>query len=509
MPLWPALCNGHHSHLPLSSVFTPALCGIIRDEKRALTTIANKYDAIVIGSGPNGLAAAITLARNGRFVLVIEGQQTIGGGTRSEELTLPGFTHDICSSVNAMAPISPFFRDLPLEQYGLEWVYPDAPLAHPLDGGSAIIVERSVEGTAGQLGADRDRYAELFGRIVSDWRKLELVLLGPPRVPVHAIAATRFALLAMQSAAGLARRLFRGTAARAVFAGQAAHSILPLETVPTAAFGLVLGATAHLSGWPFAKGGSQNVANALACYLRALGGEIVTGQTIESLDDLPETPVVLCDVTPRQLLRMSKGRFPKAFRTELERFRYGPGVCKVDWALDRPIPWEAKACQRAGTVHIGGTLEEFCESERAPWRGEHAERPFVLLAQPTLFDPTRAPAGKQVAWAYCHVPNGSTFDMSERIEAQIERFAPGFRQIILKRNVMLCPELESHNPNLIGGDITGGAALLSQLFFRPTGRIYRTPTKGLYLCSASTPPGGGVHGMCGYFAAKTALRDGF
>ena len=474
-----------------------------------MTRTAGKYAAIVIGSGPNGLAAAITLARARRSVLVVEGQHTIGGATRSKELTLPGFVHDVCSTVSGMAAVSPFFRELPLEEHGLEWVYPAAPAAHPLDDGSAVMVERSVDETAARLGEDGARYKEIFGWLVSDWRRLEPVILGPPRVPIHGIAAARFGLWAMQSAAGFARRSFRGEAARAVFAGHAAHSILPLETVPSAAFGLVLGANAHLSGWPFAKGGSQNVANALASYLSSLGGEIITGKPVESLEDLPESGAVLCDVTPRQLLRIAKSRLPKVFSAELGRFRYGPGVCKLDWALNQPIPWRAKECGRAGTVHIGGTLDELCESERAPWNGEHAQRPFVLLAQPTLCDSTRAPEGKHIAWAYCHVPNGSSFDMTERIEAQIERFAPGFRETILKRHAMLCPELESQNPNLVGGDITGGTATLNQLFFRPTGRIYRTPSKGLYICSASTPPGGGVHGMCGYFAAKTALRDGF
>jgi len=467
-----------------------------------------KYDAIVIGSGPNGFAAAITLARASRRVLLIEGQDEIGGGLRSAELTLPRFVHDVCSAVHAMAPAALFFRDLPLSEHGLEWVYPAAPVAHPLDGGTAVIVERSVNETATRLGEDGNAYEQSVGWLVRNWPKLERVILGPPRIPMHPLLAARFSLMGVRSAAYEARRLFRGTPARALFAGQAAHSILPLENAGTAAFAIVLGATAHVTGWPFAKGGSQNVANALASFFRSLGGEIVTGQIVNSLDDLPESRAVLCDVTPRQLLRIARHRLPPTYRRELERFRYGPGVCKMDWALSAPIPWTAKECSRAGTVHIGGTLEEFCESERAPWRGEHAERPFVLLAQPTLFDSTRAPAGKHIAWAYCHVPNGSTFDMSARIEAQIERFAPGFREIILKRRVMLCAELESHNPNLVGGDVTGGAPLLSQLFFRPTLGIYRTPVKGLYICSASTPPGGGIHGMCGYHAASTALCDG-
>ena len=472
-----------------------------------MATLRGRYDAIVVGSGPNGLAAAITMAQAGRSVLLIEGQETIGGGTRSGELTLPGFVHDVCSAVHPMGVASPFFRTLPLGQHGLEWVHPSAPLAHPMDDGSAIMAERSVEETARNLGEDAAEYTRIFGGLVSEWPKLEPFLLGPLQFPRHPLIAALFGLRGMRSASSVARSLFRGTRARALFAGHAAHSILPLERVPSAAFGFVLGITAHVAGWPFARGGSQRIANALASYFRSLGGEIVIGQTVRSIDELPAARTVLCDVTPKQLLQIANKRLPQRFRRSLERFRYGPGVCKMDWALDGPIPWTAKECGRAGTVHIGGMLEEFAESERAPWQGEHAQRPFVLLAQPTLFDPTRAPAGKHIAWAYCHVPNGSNFDMSERIESQIERFAPGFRRLILKRSAMLCAVLESHNPNLIGGDITGGAALLRQFFLRPTWRLYRTPSKGLYICSALTPPGGGVHGLCGHFAAQAALRD--
>jgi phytoene dehydrogenase-like protein len=473
-----------------------------------LATLRDKYDAIVVGSGPNGLSAAITMAQAGRSVLVVEGQQTIGGATRSEELTLPGFVHDVCSAVHPMGVVSPFFRTLPLDQHGLEWVQPSAPLAHPLDDGSAIVVERPVEETARNLGEDAGAYKRIFGGLVSEWPKLEPFLLGPLGFPRHPLIAALFGLRGMRSASTVARSLFRGERAQALFAGHAAHSMLPLERVPSAAFGFVLGITAHVAGWPFARGGSQSIANALGSYFQSLGGEIVTGQSVQSIDELPAARTLLCDVTPKQFLQISKTRLPHGFQRELQRYRYGPGVCKMDWALDAPIPWTAKECSRAGTVHIGGTLEEIAESERAPWRGEHALRPFVLLAQPTLFDPTRAPAGKHIAWAYCHVPNGSTFDMSERIESQVERFAPGFRQLIRKRSVMLCANLESHNPNLVGGDINGGAALLSQFFLRPTWRLYRTPSKGLYICSASTPPGGGVHGLCGHLAAQAALRDG-
>ena len=468
-----------------------------------------QYDAVIIGSGPNGLAAAITLARAGRSVLIIEGQSDIGGGTRSQELTLPGFTHDVCSAVHPMALISPFFRELPLEQHGLTWIQPPLPLAHPLDDGSAAVLDRSIEQTAANLGQDGARYKRVFTPLVRDWPLLESFLLGISHVPRDPFAAARFGLRGFRSAASFARSTFRGEGARALFAGLAAHAILPLERLMTAAFGLVFAITGHVAGWPVARGGSQSIANALASYLRSLGGEIVTGQMVQSIDALPPSRAILCDVTPRQLLRLAGMRLPQAFRRKLQRFRYGPGVCKVDWALDAPIPWKAEACRRAGTVHVGGTLDEVAASERAPWKGEHAERPFVLLAQPTLFDSTRAPQGKHVAWAYCHVPRGSRIDMANRIERQIERFAPGFRQTILKRSVMLTADLEARNPNLVEGDINGGSAELDQFFLRPTWRFYRTPSRGLYLCSASTPPGGGVHGLCGHLAARAALRDGF
>lgn len=463
----------------------------------------------MIGSGPNGLAAAITLAQAGRSVLVVEGKDTIGGGTRSAELTLPGFVHDVCSAVHPMAVISPFFRTLPLQQHGLDWIQPPTPLAHPLDDGSAAVLLRSVDDTAANLAVDAVAYHDMFRRLVADWPRLEPLLLGMTRVPLHPIAASFFGLLGFRSAAGFAKFHFRGERARALFAGLAAHAILPLERVPTAAFGLVFAITAHVAGWPIPRGGAQSIANALASYLQSLGGEIVTGEMVTSLDELPKTRAILCDVTPRQLLAIAGQRLPEPYRRKLERFHYGPGVCKVDWALDAPIPWTAEACRQAGTVHVGGTLEEIAASERAPWKGEHAERPFILLAQPTIFDSTRAPDGKHIAWAYCHVPLESKVDMSERIEQQIERFAPGFRQTVLKRNVLLTADMEALNPNVVGGDINGGSAQLDQFFLRPTWRLYRTPSPGLYLCSASTPPGGGVHGLCGYLAARAALHDGF
>jgi phytoene dehydrogenase-like protein len=472
-----------------------------------MNTLKNQYDAVVVGSGPNGLAAAITVAQAGRSVLVIEGKETIGGGTRTEELTLPGFLHDVCSSVFPMALLSPFFRSLPLKEHRLEWIQPEIPLAHPLDDGTAVIADRSVDVTAENLGEDADAYRELMRPIVEDWGKLEPLLLGYGRIPKNPFAASRFGWHALHSASKAARRLFKGERARALFAGNAAHSILPLEQMPTAAFGLVFAASEHVAGWPFARGGAKTIAEALASYLRSLDGEIVTGRMVTSLDELPSSRVVLCDVTPKQVANIAGGRLPESFRAKLGRFQYGPGVCKVDWALDGPIPWRAEACKRAGTVHVGGTLEEIEASERAAWSGQICERPFVLMAQASLFDNTRAPAGKHTGWAYCHVPNGSSADMSDRIESQIERFAPGFRQRILKRSVLTASQLEARNPNLIGGDITGGAATLRQLFFRPTARMYRTPAQGLYLCSASTPPGGGVHGICGHLAARVALTE--
>jgi phytoene dehydrogenase-like protein len=466
-----------------------------------------QFDAIVIGSGPNGLAAAITIAQAGRSVLVIEGRETIGGGTRSDELTLPGFLHDVCSAVYPMALGSPFFRTLPLHEHGLDWIQPSAPVAHPFDDGTAVAVERSVDATAANLGADDSAYTNLMAPLVRDWPEIEPTVLGPLAFPRHPIAAARFGLPALRSASSLARSAFRTAKARAVFAGIAAHSILPLEKMPSAAFGLVLGITAHAVGWPIARGGSQKIAEALGSYLRSLGGEIVTGTLIESLDQLPKARIVLCDVTPRQLLPIAGSRFPSGFRRSLERYRYGPGSCKVDWALDGPIPWTAEGCNRSATVHLGGTIEEIEASERAPWQGEHAEKPFILLVQPTLFDPTRAPAGKHIAWAYCHVPNGSTLDRSEQIENQVERFAPGFRKRILKRSVIPAASLALHNPNLVGGDVAGGAADMDQLIFRPTWRRYRTSAKNIYICSSSSPPGGGVHGMCGHLAARAALSD--
>jgi phytoene dehydrogenase-like protein len=472
---------------------------------------AARYDAIVVGSGPNGLAAATTLAEAGRSVLVLEAADRLGGGARSAELTLPGFVHDVCSAIHPLGVGSPFFRTLPLARHGLDWIQPELPLAHPLDDGSAVLLERSVEATAQSLGADGAAYRRLMTRSVADWERLAPDLLGPLRLPRHPIAQARFGLLGMRSARRLAESVFQTDRARALFAGLAAHSILPLEKPFTAAFGLVLGILGHAVGWPLPRGGSQRITDALAAHLRGLGAELATGTRVGSLDELPPARAILCDVTPRQLLQLAGDRLPSGYRRRLARYRYGPGVFKLDLALAGPVPWHARECTRAGTVHLGGTLPEIAESEAAVWRGQHPERPYVLVAQQSLFDPSRAPAGRHTLWAYCHVPNGSQQDMSERILAQLERFAPGCRELVLARHAMGPARFEQYNANFVGGDINGGAQDLSQLFARPVlKRVpYATPVAGLYLCSASTPPGGGVHGMCGHHAARAALRAGF
>lgn len=464
-------------------------------------------DAVVIGSGPNGLAAAIVLARAGRSVVVFEAADTIGGGTRSEALTLPGFVHDVCSAIHPFAVASPFFRTLPLADYGLEWIEPDAMLAHPLDEGEAVIVERSIERTAAGLGVDEASYRRVMERLARDWPRLESSLLGPPGWPRHPLAVARFGMAALRSAESVAGKLFRGERARALFAGMAAHAMLPLDRSPTAGVGLVLGALAHIAGWVLPRGGAQSIANALADQLRALGGRIVTGSPITSLDDLPQARAILCDLSPGPFLRLAGDRLPVSYRRRLEHYRYGMGAYKVDWALDAPIPWRSDACARAATVHLGGTFEEIAYSEHDAWIGRSSARPLVLLAQPTLFDRSRAPEGRHTVWTYCHVPHGSTADMLGPIERQIERFAPGFSRHVLARSIMTPADLERRNPNLVGGDIGGGVADLGQLFARPTRSAYSTPVRGLYLCSSATPPGAGVHGMCGYFAATRALHD--
>ena len=466
------------------------------------------YDAAIIGSGPNGLSAGITLARAGKSVVVLEARDSIGGGTRSAELTLPGFRHDVCSALHPLGVASPAFRDLPLAQYGLAWITPPASLAHPLDDGTAVMLEGTVKQTAKTLGPDAAAYRRLMGPLVDRWQALLDDVLGPLRVPSHPLLMARFGLSALLPATTLARTVFRGERARAMFAGMAAHAMLPLTSPATSAIGLILGILAHAIGWPMPRGGSQQFADALGAHLEALGGEIRTGVRVRSVDDLPRARATLFDTSPRGLVEIAGERLPAGYRDALSRFRYGPGVFKLDYALDGPIPWAAPECLRAGTVHLGGTLEEITESEAAVWRGEHPERPYVIVAQHSLFDDTRAPEGKHTAWAYCHVPHGSTVDMTERVEAQMERFAPGFRERVLALNTMDTAQMEAYNPNYVGGDINAGVQDLRQFFTRPVVRVnpYTTPVPDLYLCSSSTPPGGGVHGLCGYHAARAALR---
>lgn len=473
-----------------------------------MTAHADPREAVVVGAGPNGLSAAVELARHGVRVTVLEGHAQIGGGTRSAALTLPGFRHDVCSAVHPMAVSSPFFRTLPLDAHGLEWVHPDAPLAHPFEDGTVAMLERSTAATADTLAReDAQAYRTLMDPLVAHWGALVEDGLAPLHVPRHPIVMARFARHALQSARGLAHRRFRDDRARALFAGIAAHTLEPLDRLPTAAFGLMLAAAGHAVGWPFARGGSQRIADALAAVLVGHGGRIVTSTPVRSLADLPPAGLTLLDLTPRQVLAIAGDRLPARYHRSLSRYRYGPGVCKVDWALKEPIPWRAAGCSRAGTVHLGGPSEAIVRSARFPWDGRLDARPFVILAQPTRFDSTRAPAGRHIAWAYCHVPHGSAFDMREAIEAQVERFAPGFREIVLHRCVRTTVLMERDNPNLVGGDINGGSQDWRQLFFRPRPAInpYATPIPGLYLCSASTPPGGSVHGLCGYYGARAAL----
>jgi phytoene dehydrogenase-like protein len=469
-----------------------------------------EYDAVVVGSGPNGLAAAILLQQHGLSVLIIEGKDEIGGGLRTAELTLPGYHHDVCSAVHPMAAASPFFNSLPLKKHGLEYIYPETPAAHPFDDGTAAILKHSLTDTAALLGEDKDAYLRLIGPIVDSWPLIAADVLGPLHFPKHPFAMASFGFKALQSATHLAKH-FKTDTAKGLFAGMAAHSIQPLTNPATSAIALVLMANAHLKGWPIPKGGSGNIAAALSSYFISIGGKIETNTYISSLEQLPPAKAVLFDVTPAQLLEIAGHRLSNIYKWQLERYRYGMGVFKVDWALAEPIPFTAETVHSAGTIHIGGTLKEITEGERQADAGIHPEKPFVLLTQPSVFDKSRAPVGKHVAWAYCHVPNGSHKDMTRAIENQIERFAPGFKERILGRHTFNTRELENYNPNYIGGDINGGIIDLKQLFTRPALRWspYRTSINGFYICSSSTPPGGGVHGMCGYHAAKHALKDVF
>jgi phytoene dehydrogenase-like protein len=466
-------------------------------------------DAIVVGAGPNGLAAAIDLARAGRSVRIYEAAESVGGGTRSAELTLPGFVHDPCASVHPLSLASPFFQAVDLARHGLEWVHPDAPVAHALTPGRSVVLERDLSAVDGALGGDADAWRRLFGPYVREWERLIPGILGPVvRPPRHPLLLARFGLPASLPATSLARLAFRGPAARALFAGLAAHSMLRLGQPLSGSFGLVLGLLAHAVGWPMARGGSGAIAAALEAEARSLGVELVTGHRVDAIADLPPARAYLLDVTPRQVLALAGDRLPAGYRRQLEGFRYGPGVFKVDWALGGPIPWRDPATLRAATVHLGGTYREIASAEDAVARGRHPERPFVLLVQPTIADPSRAPEGKHVAWAYCHVPNGSTEDMTAAIEAQVERFAPGFRDVVLARATKDPAAMEAWDANYVGGDINGGIGDWRQLLFRPVVRWnpYTTPDRSIFLCSSSTPPGGGVHGMSGRHAARAAER---
>lgn len=469
------------------------------------------YDAVVVGSGPNGLAAAIVLRQAGLSVLLLEGKPTIGGGLRTAELTLPGFRHDICSAVHPMAMASPFFQTLPLARYGLEYLTPPVAAAHPFDDGTAAAAFGTVDDTARTLGPDAARYHRLLDELVEHWPALAPDVLAPLRFPQHPVRMARFGLSALQPATLLGGG-FRTQAARGLFAGMAAHAIQPLTNIATSAIGLVLLAAAHRpGGWPIPRGGSQAIADALAAHFRAIGGHIETSTLITSWAQLPKARAVLFDITPAQLLRIQGINLSRAYEWQLRRYRYGMGVFKIDWALSSPIPWTASEARQAGTLHLGGTLEEITATEAASARGHHPDNPFVLLAQPTVLDPTRAPAGRHTAWAYCHVPNGSTLNRTAAIETQVERFAPGFRDLILGRATLDTAQMEAYNPNYVGGDINGGIIDVGQLYTRPALRVspYRTSRAGVYVCSSATPPGGGVHGMCGYHAATRALRDVF
>ncbi|WP_246409172.1 phytoene desaturase family protein [Granulicella aggregans] len=466
--------------------------------------------ATIIGAGPNGLSAAITMAQAGIETTLLEAGSTPGGAARTAEITLPGFRHDLGSSVYPMGAASPFFNSLPLHRHGHRWVEPPAPLAHPLDDGTAIMLEHDLASTCSGLGnaSDAAAYKSLIKPLVNDWPALCTEILGPVvHIPRSPLLLARFGIYAMLPATTLARSAFKGERARALFAGMAAHTVLPLTSPLSSAVGLVLAAAGHTTGWPIAEGGAQTLTDALAEHLESLGGSIHLNRKISALEDIDPTDVILCDISPRQLLTISGDAMPASYRRRLESYRYGPGAYKIDWALSDPIPWTAKDCSRAATVHVGGTLEEMIASEAAPWTSDRdLEKPFVLLVQPSLFDHSRAPAGKHTAWGYCHVRNGSTASYFEAIEAQVERFAPGFRDCILARTITTPSNFEAWNANLIGGDLSGGAMTAKQMLFRPTPSLYCTGLPKVFLCSASTPPGGGVHGMCGHLAAKRAIE---
>lgn len=472
--------------------------------------LKKEFDAIVVGSGPNGLAAAIVMQQAGLSVLLIEGRNEVGGGLATQELTLPGFLHDTCSAIHPLAAGSPFFQTLPLTDFGLQYVDPFIAAAHPFDDGRAAVLKGDVAETARLLGSDESAYRELMDKIVEDWPLIDRDVLAPLHFPKHPFAMADFGRKALSSALHLSKR-FQTKEAKGLWAGMAAHSLQPLSNLATSAIGLVLLTAGHLQGWPVPLGGSHRIAKALASYFLSIGGKIQTGFYVTGLRQLPSSHAVLFDVTPQQLLQIAGHHFSSLYKWQLERYRYGMGVFKIDWALADPIPFLAPECRQAGTVHLGGSIEEIAAGEKAVSKGHYPKTPFVLLAQQSLFDASRAPAGKHTAWAYCHVPNGSTVDMTKAIEGQVERFAPGFQECILGRHTMNTVQMQAYNPNYIGGDINGGVIDVRQLFTRPALRMspYRTSAKGIYICSSSTPPGGGVHGMCGYYAAKRALHDIF
>ena len=473
--------------------------------------VADAVDVVVVGSGPNGLTAAAFLARAGFSVRVLEANADFGGGVRTQALTLPGFRHDLCSAVHTMGCLSPAFELLDLEQHGLEWVHPPASLAHPLEAGEAVFLERSIEGTAAQLGVDEGAYRELVRPFARSPKKLFADLLAPLGVPRQPLTLARFGWLGLRSARALAFGRFRGEAARALLAGCAWHGVQPMEHALTAAFGLTFLLAGHVRSWPVARGGSSAIASALIAVCRRSGVELVAGERVESLAQLPSARAVLFDLAPRQLAEIAGDALPRSYSRKLRRYRMGPGCFKLDWALDGPIPWRNPLVARASTVHVGGTFDELARSEAAVWRGEHPEQPFVLVAQQSLFDATRAPRGQHTGYAYCHVPAGSSVDMTQAIERQIERFAPGFQERILSRHRLFPADFLARNASHLGGAVTGGVADLGQLFTRPAVRLdpYSTPNPQLFLCSQSTPPGGGVHGMCGFYAARSVLRRCF
>ncbi|MDQ3393621.1 MAG: NAD(P)/FAD-dependent oxidoreductase [Bacteroidota bacterium] len=469
------------------------------------------YDAVVIGSGPNGLAAAIAMQREGLSVIVIEGKASIGGGMRTEELTLPGYHHDVCSAIHPLGADSPFFRTVPLEEHGMEWIYPHLALAHPLDDGTVGQMYHSIEDTAKSFGIDGSAYIDLMQPFTKRWNDLVIDILGPLRIPNNPLLMARFGLKAMQSATGLANATFKNPVTKGFFAGLAAHSMIPLDKISTSAIGLVLGILGHHKGWPLPKGGSQKIADAMVSYFKKLGGTVETNHMVKSLKELPSSHALIFDTNTIQMMKIAGHKFSSLYKFQLNRFKYGVGVFKVDYAYEGKIPFKSELCKKAGTVHLGGTIEEIARSEKDAWLGKHSERPFVLLTQQSTFDDTRAPEGKSTVWAYCHVPQGSPVDMSAHIDNQIERFAPGFKERILARHTISAAQYESHNPNYYGGDINAGAQDVTQIFTRPALRLspYATSAKGIYICSSSTPPGGGVHGMCGYYAAKKACKDIF